>query len=633
MKIFLAGILCAAAVALLAISLRHHEGANAPQANHAAQKWLLPRSVTAPATVPTTAVSQPLAAPTVSPNWIINSHGQCCEGNLAAQGPSTYLLLPILVTGNEILRSDDGGATWVLKYPTVNASVPFGIEGDLNAFGNDIVYFGTEVAAGVAAHSSDRGQNWTVVQIPVAFVANDQAWAYMGPFTLIPNQLAPYVLTGWYRIGSVALFSLDGGLTWPIQTPLTGDDGSGPVHIVCKETAHAPTSPGDTRIPDVNFIKHKSGRHGAWGTDKKFYWTETSNGAVGPPGNIYVCKTDNFGATWTGIVHPIVGSDTTDVVTYAGFDNRGTLYVLHGDKLYVSFNQGEDFAYVHTLPIFADGEAADGANEFFVASCGTIHIGLNQTAGGGNYNIWYLRGNNVDTANPTWDQELVDVVGSNRLDFMQIVLNGNGIPTISYTDSGGAVTTASRNAPLPMVGPDPCAPVPVSVVSRKVHSTAGTFDIPLPLTGTRGVECRSPGQTGTSGVDYKVVFTFPNNITTCGIAGTPGGSVSSGPNPNQCTENLTGVPNAQYITVTLNGVVDSIAGNVGNVSATMGVLIGDVNASGLVDSGDVFLVRQQTGQTANASNFREDVNASGLIDSGDVFLTRQQTGTSLPSPP
>jgi hypothetical protein len=65
----------------------------------------------------------------------------------------------------------------------------------------------------------------------------------------------------------------------------------------------------------------------------------------------------------------------------------------------------------------------------------------------------------------------------------------------------------------------------------------------------------------------------------------------------------------------------------------MGVLVGDVNASGLVDSGDVFLVRQQTGQSANPSNFQEDVNASGLVDSGDVFLTRQQTGTSLPTPP
>jgi hypothetical protein len=242
----------------------------------------------------------------------------------------------------------------------------------------------------------------------------------------------------------------------------------------------------------------------------------------------------------------------------------------------------------------------------------------------------------VDTATPSWDEELVDVVGNNRLDFMQIVINGNGIPTLSYTKPGSEVTTASRNAPMP--GDTSCGIVPVSVVSRKVHGTAGTFDINLPLIGRRGVECRSRGQTGTAGVDYKVVFTFPNNISTCGTAGTPGGSVSNGPNANQCTEDLTGIPNAQYITVTLNGVVDSATGNVGNVSGTMGVLVGDVNgdavnAPGLVDSGDVFLVRQQTGQTTTSSNFRKDINASGLIDSGDVFLTRQRTGTQLPTPP
>src|SRR6185437_15254066 len=117
----------------------------------------------------------------------------------------------------------------------------------------------------------------------------------------------------------------------------------------------------------------------------------------------------------------------------------------------------------------------------------------------------------------------------------------------------------------------------LSVVSRKVHATAGTFDINLPLTGPRGVECRSPGQTGTAGVDYKMVFSFSAPVTSCGTASS--GSVSSGPNPNQCTVNLTGVPNAQYTTVTLTGVnvlTSCVTPFTGNVSGTMGLLIGDV---------------------------------------------------------
>jgi hypothetical protein len=102
-------------------------------------------------------------------------------------------------------------------------------------------------------------------------------------------------------------------------------------------------------------------------------------------------------------------------------------------------------------------------------------------------------------------------------------------------------------------------------------------------------------------------------------------SLSSG---NQIFVNLTGVTNAQKITVTLSAVNDGI--NTGDVSIPMGVLLGDVDASGRVDSTDVFQVRQQTLQNANSSNFRMDVDESGRIDSTDVFVTRQQTLTSLP---
>jgi len=168
------------------------------------------------------------------------------------------------------------------------------------------------------------------------------------------------------------------------------------------------------------------------------------------------------------------------------------------------------------------------------------------------------------------------------------------------------------------------------------------FDINLPLTGTRGVECRSSASLGAG--NYTLVFTFTNNLTSVASAsvtshdptsgtGTVSTSMVDSSDHHNYIVNLTNVSSAQYITVTLNSVLD-VTGVTGNVvSPQMGVLIGDVNASGLVDSGDVFLVRQQTGQSASNSNFREDVNTSGLIDSGDVFLTRQQTATSLPTPP
>ena len=141
--------------------------------------FLLPRAVQT-VSVETSSAQAPLSPLSPSP-WTIVHHGTCCEGNLAAQGSSVYVLLPILVTGNQIWRSDDDGKTWTQKYPPANVSVPFGIEGDLQAFGNDIDFFGTLVAQGISAHSTDRGESWTETPIAVAFPANDQAWSYLGP--------------------------------------------------------------------------------------------------------------------------------------------------------------------------------------------------------------------------------------------------------------------------------------------------------------------------------------------------------------------------------------------------------------------------------------------------------------------
>ena len=207
----------------------------------------------------TSDVQQNTAQNPVNPNWVTNYHQECCEGNLAAYGPNTYVLLPELESGNDILRSTDGGNTWQKKYPPADVSVPFGIEGDLAAFGDDVTFFGTELLVGVAAHSDDRGETWTTVQIPVAFPANDQAWQYMGRLSgVCPVQTEPYVLAGWYRIGSVALFSCDGGLTWPIQTPLIGLNGLGPEHVVCQEMATPPGPQTDTRVANANFANQRA---------------------------------------------------------------------------------------------------------------------------------------------------------------------------------------------------------------------------------------------------------------------------------------------------------------------------------------------------------------------------------------
>jgi|GEM_PF-2247770 len=166
----------------------------------------------------------------------------------------------------------------------------------------------------------------------------------------------------------------------------------------------------------------------------------------------------------------------------------------------------------------------------------------------------------------------------------------------------------------------------INAVSRKNHGSAGAFDIPLPLAGMPGIECRS----GDASNNYEIVVTFPGPVTIGEATVTSGtGSVNStSTSGNQVIIDLTGVTNAQTIQVTLVSVNNGTT--TANLVIPMSVLLGDVNASGSVDSGDVTLVRQQTLQPVTQSNFREDVSANGSIDSGDVTITRQHTLTSLP---
>ena len=165
-----------------------------------------------------------------------------------------------------------------------------------------------------------------------------------------------------------------------------------------------------------------------------------------------------------------------------------------------------------------------------------------------------------------------------------------------------------------------------SVVSQKTHGNAGTFDVNLPSSGSPGIECRSGGANN----NYTIVFTFANNVSVQSANATKGtGSVTNftvvG---NIATVNLTGVTNAQTITVTLAGVSDGT--NASDVEAAMSVLIGDTTANGAVNSSDIAQTQSQAGQAVTATNAREDVTVNGAINSSDIALVQSQSGTALP---
>jgi hypothetical protein len=173
----------------------------------------------------------------------------------------------------------------------------------------------------------------------------------------------------------------------------------------------------------------------------------------------------------------------------------------------------------------------------------------------------------------------------------------------------------------------PGTPMAQSAFSRKTHGGAGTFDVPLPLTGNVGVECRSGGATN----DYRMIINFASSVTVESAAVTSGtGSVSSfsGSGTSQITVNLTGVTNVQRITVTLHNVNNGTS--TGDVPVSMGVLVGDVNGNAAVNASDVSLTKAQVGQPVSGSNFREDVNASGTISATDVGQVKANVGNALP---
>jgi len=238
-----------------------------------------------------------------------------------------------------------------------------------------------------------------------------------------------------------------------------------------------------------------------------------------------------------------------------------------------------------------------------------------QVFAGTDWGLYYT--NDITAASPTWYRFENGLPHAMIWD-MQI---DRGNTTLSvWTRSRGAYVWPLPSAPLPQL---------TSVVSRKTHGSAGDFDILLNCpacagpSSAPGIECRSGGTNG----NYTMVFTFNNSITSCGIASS--GTVSSGPAANQCTVQLTNVPNAQYTTVQLTGVTDNSANTV-DAAGTMGVLVGDVNGNKMVDGNDVSAVQSNTRQSVNSTNFRYDVNVTGFIDGNDVSLTQGQTRTSLP---
>ena len=211
-------------------------------------------------------------------------------------------------------------------------------------------------------------------------------------------------------------------------------------------------------------------------------------------------------------------------------------------------------------------------------------------------------------------------------------LSSSGAKVFDYRYNSMNCSAAWNAIPVHLDGMQFTTIVPLSAVSRKTHGDAGTFDLPLPLSGSPGIECRSGGGNG----EYQVVVTFPTSVTAASATVTPEpgktATVSGAPltRNNQITVNLSEVSNAQTIMVNLVGLTDGVTTD--TVSVPMSVLVGDSASNGSVNSSDVGKVKLQLGEPVTASNYRDDITADGLINITDLVLVGSLTGTGIQTP-
>ena len=149
------------------------------------------------------------------------------------------------------------------------------------------------------------------------------------------------------------------------------------------------------------------------------------------------------------------------------------------------------------------------------------------------------------------------------------------------------------------------------------------------LSGALAIESQSGGPNG----NYTMVFTFASPVTSVGGVsvfgiGTVASSMIDPSDPDRYIVNLAGVTNAQIITVSLTNVQSS-RGLQPTVSASMGVLIGDTNGDGFVNSADIAQTKSQSSSLVTSSNFREDVNGDGFINNADIAFVKAESGTAL----
>ena len=200
--------------------------------------------------------------------------------------------------------------------------------------------------------------------------------------------------------------------------------------------------------------------------------------------------------------------------------------------------------------------------------------------------------------------------------------DGDGKPT--GCDNCPTVTNANQlDSDGDGIG-DACdAPSIISGVSRRVHGTAGNFDISLPLDqATAGTECRAGGP-------MKVILTFTRPIRAVdGVLDTEV-AISSGVGPvltlanDKLTVEMIDVTARSCLAITLTDITDLSGQPLEGPNAVyVRNFVGDVTGDGRTNVLDLLATRNAVNQSVTGANFRCDVVADGTINVIDMLKIR-----------
>jgi hypothetical protein len=527
--------------------------------------------------------------------------------------------------------TSNGGTTWT--FPGVLQNNVFRSDPVLFADDTGRFYYNSllETFFDDIWRSLNGGQNWTNLNSPGNATGGDKQWHTIDNTTSTGHGFHYQAWsTGGNNFGGRQFSrSIDGGVTW--MTPI-----------------FIPNSPQwGTLDVDSNGILFIGGIN----ANTNQFWcirsSNAKNGAVTPTFDQSTAVNMGGNINFGGAINPGgLAGQVFLAVDRSGTSTNNSVYMLASAQP-TGFTTGNDVMFVRSTNGGQTFSSAKRVNDdpinhskwhwmatFAVAPNGRIDSVWLDTRNAANNTDSQLFYSNSTDGGVTWSANVAASAAFNPFEgYPNQSKIGDYITIVSDATGGNVAYSATFNfnparnqheEDVYYVRVAPGAPMAQSAFSRKTHGGAGTFDIPLPLSGNVGIECRT-------GPTYQMIINFATSVTVESAAVTSGtGMVSSfsGSGTSQITVNLTGVTDVQRITVTLHNVNDGT--NTGDVPVSMGVLAGDVNGSTGVNSTDVALTKSQVGQTVSGSNFRQDVNASGTITATDVTVVKSDVGHALP---